>query len=68
MKNYKLELKLSITEIDKDSWNNMNHSKNPFYQWQWLANLELSKSVERLTKLPSTRKNIQPQCDSVRSY
>ena len=49
MKNYKLELKLSITEINKDSWNNMNHSKNPFYQWQWLANLELSKSVERLT-------------------
>ena len=47
---YKVEVKLSIKEISKEIWNELtNEIKNPFYEWNWLKNLEISKSVSRET-------------------
>ena len=47
---YKVEVKLSIKEISKEVWNELtNVINNPFYEWTWLKNLEISKSVSRET-------------------
>jgi len=46
----KVEVKLSIKEISKEIWNQLtNKFNNPFYEWDWLKNLEISKSVSRET-------------------
>ncbi len=46
----KVEVKLSIKEISKEIWNELtNEINNPFYEWNWLKNLEISKSVSRET-------------------
>ena len=46
----KVEVKLSIKEISKEIWNELTHEfNNPFYEWDWLKNLEISKSVSRET-------------------
>ena len=43
---HKVEVKLSIQEIPKEVWNELaNEINNPFYEWTWLKNLEISKSV-----------------------
>ena len=42
---HKVEVKLSIKEISKEIWNELtNEINNPFYEWTWLKNLEISKS------------------------
>ena len=47
---YKVEVKLSIKDISKEKWNQLtNEVNNPFYEWDWLKNLEVSKSVSRET-------------------
>ena len=47
---HKIEIKLSIQEINKGTWNELRKEiNNPFYEWEWLYNLELSKSVSRQT-------------------
>jgi len=47
---HKVEVKLSIKEISKEIWNELaNEINNPFYDWTWLKNLEISKSVSRET-------------------
>ncbi len=47
---HKVEVKLSIKEISKEIWNELtNEINNPFYEWTWLKNLEISKSVSRET-------------------
>ncbi len=47
---HKVEIKLSIKEISKEIWNELtNEINNPFYEWTWLKNLEISKSVSRET-------------------
>jgi len=47
---HKVEIKLSIKEIYKEKWNELaNEINNPFYEWTWLKNLEISKSVSRET-------------------
>ena len=47
---HKIEIKLSIQEINKETWNELRKEiNNPFYEWEWLYNLELSKSVSRQT-------------------
>jgi predicted N-acyltransferase len=47
---HKVEVKLSIKEISKEIWNELaNEISNPFYEWTWLKNLEISKSVSRET-------------------
>jgi len=47
---HKVEVKLSIKEISKGIWNELtNEINNPFYEWTWLKNLEISKSVSRET-------------------
>ncbi len=47
---HKVEVKLSIKEISKEIWNELaNEINNPFYEWTWLKNLEMSKSVSRET-------------------
>ena len=47
---HKVEVKLSIQEIPKEIWNELvNEINNPFYEWTWLKNLEISKSVTRET-------------------
>ncbi len=47
---HKVEVKLSIQEISKEIWNELaNEINNPFYEWTWLKNLEISKSVSRET-------------------
>jgi len=49
-KPYKVEVKLSIKEISREIWNELiNEVNNPFYEWNWLKNLEISKSVSRET-------------------
>ena len=46
----KVEVKLSIKEIAKEIWSELtNEINNPFYEWDWLKNLEISKSVSRET-------------------
>ena len=41
---YTIEIKLSIQEINKKTWNELRKEiNNPFYEWEWLYNLELSK-------------------------
>jgi len=46
----KVEVKLSIQEISQEIWNELiNTIKNPFFEWNWLKNLEISKSVSRET-------------------
>ena len=40
----KVVVKLSIKEISKEIWNELaNEINNPFYEWTWLKNLEISK-------------------------
>ncbi len=47
---HKVEVKLSIKEISKEIWNELtNEINNPFYEWTWLKNLEISKSVSKET-------------------
>ena len=47
---HKVEVKLSIKEISKEIWNELtNEINNPFYEWNWIKNLEISKSVSRET-------------------
>ena len=47
---YEIKINLSINEIDKKNWDNLlQDNKNPFYDWNWLSNLENSKSVTRET-------------------
>jgi len=47
---HKVEVKLSIKEISKEIWNELAiEINNPFYEWTWLKNLEISKSVSRET-------------------
>jgi len=47
---HKVEVKLSIKKISKEIWNELaNVINNPFYEWTWLKNLEISKSVSRET-------------------
>tara|TARA_Y100000589_G_scaffold303547_1_gene315998 strand:+ start:2328 stop:3485 length:1158 start_codon:yes stop_codon:yes gene_type:complete len=47
---YKIEIKFSINEIKKYYWEkNFVGTNNPFYEWEWLANLENSKSVSNET-------------------
>ena len=47
---HKVEGKLSIQEISKEIWNELaNEINNPFYEWTWIKNLEMSKSVSRET-------------------
>ena len=47
---YKVEIKLRIQDIEKDLWNNLvKKLNNPFYEWEWLLNLETSKSVSQKT-------------------
>ena len=47
---HKVEVKLSIKEISKEIWNELaNEINNPFYEWTWFKNLEISKSVSRET-------------------
>ncbi|AQL30312.1 MULTISPECIES: peptidogalycan biosysnthesis protein [unclassified Prochlorococcus] len=47
---HKVEVKFSIKEISKEIWNELtNEINNPFYEWTWLKNLEISKSVSRET-------------------
>ena len=47
---HKVEVKLSIKAISREIWNELtNGIKNPFYEWNWLKNLEISKSVSRET-------------------
>ncbi len=44
--NYYLEIKFSICEIRKEIWDEFNKkNNNPFYEWNWLKNLEESNSV-----------------------
>ncbi len=48
--NYKIEVKLSIHEIEKNIWNDFSLKlDNPFYQWEWIFNLEESESVSKET-------------------
>ena len=47
---YNLEIKLRIEDIEKSEWNNLAKKiNNPFYEWDWLFNLETSKSVSQKT-------------------
>ena len=47
---YNIEIKLRIQDVDKDAWNNLAKKlDNPFYEWEWLLNLETSKSVSQKT-------------------
>ena len=47
---YQVEIKLSIQEINKEIWNELRKEvNNPFYTWEWLHNLEFSRSVVRET-------------------
>ena len=47
---YKVEVKLSIKKISREIWNELtNEVNNPFFEWNWLKNLEISKSVSRET-------------------
>jgi len=47
---HKVEVKLSVKEISKEVWNELaNEINNPFYEWTWIKNLEISKSVSRET-------------------
>ena len=39
---HKVEVKLSIQEISKETWNELaSEINNPFYEWTWLKNLEI---------------------------
>ena len=47
---YNVEIKLTIQDVEKDIWNNLAKKlDNPFYEWEWLLNLEISKSVSQKT-------------------
>tara|TARA_Y100001968_G_C19453506_1_gene770417 strand:- start:8363 stop:9517 length:1155 start_codon:yes stop_codon:yes gene_type:complete len=47
---YKVKIKLSIQDIEKKEWDKTYEGiDNPFYEWNWLENLEKSKSVSRET-------------------
>jgi len=49
-KKYNIEIKLRIQDVEKDVWNNLaKRLDNPFYEWEWLLNLETSKSVSQKT-------------------
>ena len=48
--NYYLEIKLSISEIKKEIWDEFNKkNNNPFYEWYWIKNLERSNTVTKET-------------------
>tara|TARA_Y100001935_G_scaffold252542_1_gene256693 strand:- start:175 stop:1347 length:1173 start_codon:yes stop_codon:yes gene_type:complete len=48
--NYRVEVKLSIADINENEWNEIFADfNNPFYEYNWLKNLESSKSVSRET-------------------
>ena len=43
---YEIQIKLRIKDIKKIEWDNLAKDlSNPFYEWDWLMNLERSKSV-----------------------
>ena len=47
---YSVEIKLRIEDIEEDIWNKLAKKlNNPFYEWEWLLNLERSKSVSQKT-------------------
>ena len=47
---YQVQIHFSINNIKKTDWNNfLIEIKNPFYTWEWLLNLEKSKSVSKET-------------------
>jgi len=47
---YNIDIKLKIQDIEKDEWNNLTKKlDNPFYEWEWLSNLEKSNSVSQKT-------------------
>ncbi len=47
---YEIEIKLGIRDIQKSEWDNLVQKlNNPFYEWEWLFNLEGSKSVSQAT-------------------
>ena len=47
---YQVNIHFSIKNINKKDWNNfLIGIKNPFYTWEWLLNLEQSKSVSKET-------------------
>ena len=47
---YNIEIKLRIQDVEKHVWNNLAKKlDNPFYEWEWLLNLETSKSVSQKT-------------------
>ena len=47
---YNIEIKLRIQDVEKHIWNNLTKKlNNPFYEWEWLLNLETSKSVSQRT-------------------
>jgi len=48
--NYKVEVKLSIEDINQTEWEKIHVDiNNPFYEYNWLQNLEKSQSVCRKT-------------------
>ena len=54
---HKVEVKLSIKEISKEIWNELaNEINNPFYEWTWIKNLEISKS-QPISIVASNSKN-----------
>ena len=47
---YEIKIHFSIKQIKKETWNDcLEGIANPFYDWDWLLNLEKSKSVSRGT-------------------
>ena len=47
---YQVQIHFSINNIKKKDWNNfLIEIQNPFYTWEWLLNLEQSKSVSKET-------------------
>ena len=48
--NYQINIYFSIRQINQKEWDNLLiENNNPFYDWEWLVNLETSKSVSRET-------------------
>ena len=48
--NYQINIYFSIRQINQKEWENLlSENNNPFYDWEWLVNLETSKSVSRET-------------------
>ena len=50
LKQYRIDIKFSITDISKENWLELDKDNtNPFFYWEWLANLESSNSVSTKT-------------------